>query len=123
MGKFPFKLGIHPINWVGEDVKEHGENTTFEQIANEIEALGLTGTEMGRKYPESQAVLKQELSKRGISLVSQWKTVLFSDPVYRDAELEAYREHALFSEGDGQHRYQHMRGRGVAALRCAALAE
>lgn len=101
MSRFPFKLGIHPINWVGEDVKEHGENTTFEQIVNEIEALGLTGTEMGRKYPADQAVLKQELSKRGIHLVSQWKTVLFSDPVYRDTELQAYREHARFLQEMG----------------------
>jgi len=96
MSSFPFKLGIHPINWVGEDVKDHGADTTFEQIVDEIRALGLTGTEMGRKYPTDQDVLKQELSKRGIGLVSQWKTVLFSDPAYRESELEAYREHARF---------------------------
>jgi inosose dehydratase len=50
MSKLPFRLGIHPINWVGEDVKEHGEATTFEQIMSDIQALGLKGTEMGRKY-------------------------------------------------------------------------
>jgi inosose dehydratase len=92
----PFKLGIHPINWVGEDVKEHGANTTYEQILDDIHALGLTGTEMGRKYPTDIAVLKQELDKRGIRLVSQWKSVLFSDPAYRDEELKAYRKHVEF---------------------------
>lgn len=96
MKDLPFKLGIHPINWVGEDVKEHGADTTYEQILDDIQALGLKGTEMGRKYPTDIAVLKQELDKRGISLVSQWKSVLFSDPAYQDEELKAYRKHAQF---------------------------
>ncbi|MDF2646186.1 MAG: inosose dehydratase [Paenibacillus sp.] len=96
MKDLPFKLGIHPINWVGEDVKEHGADTTYEQILDDIQALGLKGTEMGRKYPTDIKVLKQELDKRGISLVSQWKSVLFSDPAYRDEELKAYRKHAQF---------------------------
>ncbi|MDU0332960.1 myo-inosose-2 dehydratase [Paenibacillus sp. 3LSP] len=96
MGGFSFRLGAHPINWVGEDVKEHGADTTYEQILDDIQALGLTGTEMGRKYPTEIGLLKQELSKRGIQLVSQWKSVLFSDPAYREQELEAYRKHAKF---------------------------
>src|SRR4051794_25791874 len=96
MGNPSFKLGIHPINWVGEDVKEHGADTTFEQIVDDIQALGLTGTEMGRKYPTDPAVLRNELAKRGIELVSQWKSVLFSDPAYREDELEAYRKHVKF---------------------------
>ncbi|NOU91206.1 myo-inosose-2 dehydratase [Paenibacillus sp. LMG 31460] len=96
MKDLPFKLGVHPINWVGEDVKEHGADTTYEQILDDIQALGLKGTEMGRKYPTDIEVLKQELDKRGISLVSQWKSVLFSDPDYRDEELKAYRKHVQF---------------------------
>jgi len=90
------KLGIHPINWVGEDVREHGEHTTYEQILDDIAKLGLAGTEMGRKYPSDIAVLKKELAGRGIQLVSQWKSVLFSDRSYQEQELEAYRKHAAF---------------------------
>lgn len=94
--KLPFKLGVHPINWVGEDVREHGESTTFEQIVDDIRSLGLTGTEMGRKFPKNPDVLRQALSERGIRLVSQWKSVLFSDPSRREEELLAYRRHAQF---------------------------
>jgi len=93
---FPFKLGAHPINWVGEDVPEHGADTTFEKILDDIRALGLAGTEMGRKFPTDPAVLKRELSRRNLRLVSQWKAVLFSDPAYRDEQLRAYRKHAEF---------------------------
>lgn len=92
----PFRLGIHPINWVGEDVREHGDHTTFEQIVDDIQALGLTGTEMGRKFPKESSLLKSELSNRGIRLVSQWKSVLFTDSAWRDSELEHYRKHAEF---------------------------
>ncbi|WNQ14309.1 myo-inosose-2 dehydratase [Paenibacillus aurantius] len=96
MPNWPFRLGAHPINWVGEDVKEHGESTPFEQIVDEMQALGLRGTEMGRKYPTDPSILKQELARRNLQLVSQWKSVLFSDPSYREEELEAYRKHVLF---------------------------
>ncbi|NMO96698.1 myo-inosose-2 dehydratase [Paenibacillus lemnae] len=96
-----FKLGVHPINWVGEDVREHGDETTFEMIVDDIASLGLTGTEMGRKFPKDPAKLKQELDARGIQLVSQWKSVLFSDPDYRRQELEDYRRHAEFLAGFG----------------------
>jgi inosose dehydratase len=101
MLKLPFKLGIHPINWVGEDVKEHGDDTTFEQILDDIQALGLTGTEMGRKFPTNPAVLQEEMSRRGIQLVSQWKSVLFSDPSYREEELDVYRKHVEFLQKMG----------------------
>jgi len=101
MASFPFRLGIHPINWVGEDVKEHGDTTTYEQILDDIQALGLTGTEMGRKFPTDIELLKKELARRNIQLVSQWKSVLFSDPAYRESELAAFREHAKFLQKMG----------------------
>ncbi|MCM3627014.1 myo-inosose-2 dehydratase [Paenibacillus glycanilyticus] len=96
MKSLPFKIGAHPINWVGEDVKEHGADTTYEQIMDEMQRLGLSGTEMGRKYPDDPEILKQELGKRNLQLVSQWKSVLFSDPSYREEELAAYEEHVKF---------------------------
>ncbi|MFB9329995.1 myo-inosose-2 dehydratase [Paenibacillus aurantiacus] len=99
--KRPFRIGVHPINWVGEDVREHGADTTYETILDDIRRLGLTGTEMGRKYPQDPVVLKQELDSRGIQLVSQWKSVLLSDPAYRESELAAYRAHCEFLSGMG----------------------
>jgi inosose dehydratase len=96
MRQIPFRIGAHPINWVGEDVKEHGEHTTYEQILDDMQSLGLLGTEMGRKYPQDIDLLKQELAKRGMQLVSQWKSVLFSDPSYREEELAGYRAHVAF---------------------------
>lgn len=89
-------LGIHPINWVGEDVREHGEQYTWQQVMDEMASLGFTGTEMSRKFPADPGVLKRELAARGFVLTSQWKSVLFTDPARRREELQAYREHARF---------------------------
>ncbi|EGL81430.1 myo-inosose-2 dehydratase, partial [Caldalkalibacillus thermarum TA2.A1] len=58
-----FQLGVHPINWVGEDVREHGDHYTYEQVMDEMAALGFKGTEMSRKFPKDVDRLKQELSK------------------------------------------------------------
>lgn len=99
--RLTFKIGAHPINWVGEDVREHGADTTYETILDDIQRLGLKGTEMGRKYPQDTTLLKHELSSRGIQLVSQWKSVLFSDPAYREQELASYRQHVEFLSGMG----------------------
>jgi inosose dehydratase len=56
---------------------------------------------MSRKFPKDKEVLKKELSSRGIQLVSQWKSVLLSDPAYHEQELRAFREHALFLQEMG----------------------
>ncbi|MDF2725718.1 MAG: inosose dehydratase [Paenibacillus sp.] len=99
--RLTFSIGAHPINWVGEDVREHGADTTYETILDDMRKLGLKGTEMGRKYPTDPELLKRELASRGIQLVSQWKSVLFSDPAYREQELASYREHARFLSSMG----------------------
>ncbi|MCF2939710.1 myo-inosose-2 dehydratase [Paenibacillus alkaliterrae] len=101
MEQLTFQIGAHPINWVGEDVREHGADTTYETILDDMQKLGLKGTEMGRKYPKDTALLKRELDSRGIQLVSQWKSVLFSDSAYREQELASYREHAAFLSSMG----------------------
>lgn len=98
---FNFRLGIHPINWIGEDVKEHGEHTPYQQVLDEIQLLGLSGTEMSSRFPTDPIILKSELSSRGIQLVSQWKWVCFSDPIQQNEELLAYRRHAQFLQEMG----------------------
>ena len=89
-------IGIHPINWVGEDVLEHGDHYTAEEVMADISRLGLSGVEMSRKFPKEPEALGRLLEKHGLRLVSQWKSVLLSDIAARDRELAAYREHARF---------------------------
>lgn len=97
----PFKLGIHPINWVGEDVQEHGDFYTYDQVMEEISMLGFKGTEISRKFPKDPVELKQALDKYKLQLTTQWKSVFFSDPDRHESELEAYRKHVEFLKSFG----------------------
>lgn len=92
----PFKLGIHPINWVGEDVLEHGDHYTYETVMDEISSLGFKGTEVSRKFPTEKEKLKEALKKYDLQLTTQWKSVLFSDKTRHEEELKKYEEHVLF---------------------------
>lgn len=97
----PFNLGIHPINWVGEDVLEHGDFYTYEQVMEEISSLGFRGTEISRKFPQDSVELKKALDHYKLQLTTQWKSVLFSDPKRQKSELEAYRNHVEFLKNFG----------------------
>jgi inosose dehydratase len=91
-----FKWGISAINWVNEDIPELGDHYTFEDLVSEMSSLGFVGTEMSRKFPQDPDILFKELKARGLRLASQWKGVLFSDPRYRESELQAYSDHVDF---------------------------
>lgn len=94
--KIPFNIGIHPINWVGEDVKEHGDSYTYDQVMHEISSLGFSGTEVSRKFPKDPSDLQKALDKHNLQLTTQWKSVHFSDPNRHDEEIEAYKKHVNF---------------------------
>ncbi|MFB5193533.1 myo-inosose-2 dehydratase [Neobacillus sp. KR4-4] len=96
MTHIPFNLGIHPINWVGEDVLEHGDHYSYQQVMSEISSLGFKGTEVSRKFPKDPQELKKALSDYNLQLTTQWKSVLFSDPKNHKTELQAYQEHVEF---------------------------
>ncbi|NDI35605.1 myo-inosose-2 dehydratase [Chengkuizengella sediminis] len=101
MSIYPFNLGISPINWSNEDVKELGEHYTSETILSEMKSLGFVGTEMHSKFPSEVRELKTVLSEKGMQLVTQWKGVLFADKSKHESELEAYKEHVLFLKAMG----------------------
>ncbi|MDP5274067.1 myo-inosose-2 dehydratase [Chengkuizengella axinellae] len=101
MNRYPFNLGISPINWSNEDVKELGEHYTSSTILSEMKSLGFVGTEMHSKFPSDASELKNVLSEKGMQLVSQWKGVLFADKSKHESELEAYKKHVLFLKSMG----------------------
>jgi inosose dehydratase len=98
---YQFHLGISAINWVNEDVVELGDHYTCEDILSDMYELGFKGTEFCRKFPRDIEALKETLASKGITLTSQWKSVLFSDLSYRESELKAFREHVDFLKAMG----------------------
>src|SRR5699024_3766511 len=94
--KLPFNLGIHPINWVGEDVQEHGDFYTYDQVMSEISSLGFKGTEVSRKFPKDTDDLQAALDEYNLKSTTQWKSVFFSDKNRHKEELKAYQKHVKF---------------------------
>ncbi|MFJ7368812.1 myo-inosose-2 dehydratase [Lysinibacillus sp. NPDC098008] len=94
--KLPFSLGIHPINWVGEDVLEHGDHYTSDDIMQQISELGFSGTEVSRKFPTDPIELKAALDKYNLQLTTQWKSVFFSDRSRHEEQLKEYQKHIDF---------------------------
>lgn len=94
--KLPFSLGIHPINWVGEDVLEHGDHYTGEEVMQQIQKLGFKGTEVSRKFPKNPVELKAALDRHDLQLTTQWKSVFFSDRSRHEEQLQSYQEHINF---------------------------
>ncbi|WP_027086574.1 myo-inosose-2 dehydratase [Cohnella panacarvi] len=91
-----YTFGISAINWVNEDVLEVGDWYTCDDVLSDMSRLGFKGTEYCRKFPRDTGQLASKLKEYGMVLTSQWKSVLFSDPQRREAELQAFREHADF---------------------------
>ena len=66
------KLGIAPIGWTNDDMPDLGAENTFEQCVSEMALAGYKGCEIGNKYPQDPAVLKQKLDVRGLQICNAW---------------------------------------------------
>ncbi len=79
------KLGINPIGWSNDDLRDLGGETPLETCLAETKLAGYDGIELGHKFPRDAAVLRPILDLQGLALVSGWySTALLT----RDAEAE-----------------------------------
>lgn len=65
-------LAAAPIAWRNDDWPEMGGKTTFEEIVDDMSAIGYTGTEIGNAYSRRPGELYPELQKRGLQVVNAW---------------------------------------------------
>jgi inosose dehydratase len=86
------RLGINPIGWSNDDLRELGGDTALETCLAEARSAGFDGIELGHKFPRDAATLGPILSCHGLALVSGWYS---SHLLERDAaaELNAMRPH------------------------------
>jgi myo-inosose-2 dehydratase len=79
------KLGINPIGWSNDDLRELGGETPLETCLAEARLAGYDGVELGHKFPREAGALRPILESHGLELVSGWySTALLA----RDAEAE-----------------------------------
>lgn len=90
------RFGAHPICWCNDDMLDLGDEYSFEDIIDQAQEAGYVGIELGRKFPKEPAVLKAELTKRGLKLTSGWCDTMFGCKELRDEYYEMFKEKAAF---------------------------
>jgi inosose dehydratase len=86
------RLGINPIGWSNDDLRELGGDTPLETCLAEARQAGFVGIELGHKFPRDAATLRPVLEAHGLALVSGWYSAAL---LQRDAaaELAAMQPH------------------------------
>ncbi|MCH8134410.1 MAG: myo-inosose-2 dehydratase [Proteobacteria bacterium] len=65
-------IGINPITWSNDDMQNVGADISFQTCLAEASGAGFAGVELGHKFPRDPNVLRPELEKYSLSLVSGW---------------------------------------------------
>jgi myo-inosose-2 dehydratase len=96
------RIGINPIGWSNDDLRQLGGDIPLETCLVEARAAGYTGMELGHKFPRQAAALRRVLAQYDLALVSGWYS---SSLLTRtaEAELQALEPHlALLSALDAK---------------------
>jgi inosose dehydratase/3D-(3,5/4)-trihydroxycyclohexane-1,2-dione acylhydrolase (decyclizing) len=86
------RIGINPIGWSNDDMRELGGATPLEICLAEAKDAGFSGVELGHKFPRDPVVLSRVLERFGLALVSGWysSALLQRTP---EAEMQVLRPH------------------------------
>lgn len=90
-----------PINWCNDDLLDLGDHYSVHDILKDMQALGLRGCEMGRKFPRDAEQLRLLLQQYDLQLASGWAQVHLADPALWPEELDRYRTHVRFLRAMG----------------------
>ena len=69
------RLGINPIGWSNDDLIEIGGATPRETCLAEAREAGITGMELGNKFPREPAALKSALAPYGMACIGGWYSI------------------------------------------------
>lgn len=65
-------IGINPITWSNDDMQNVGADISFQTCLAGASAAGYDGIELGHKFPRDSDLLRPELERHSLSLVSGW---------------------------------------------------
>ena len=87
------RLGVNPIAWSNDDLRELGGATPLETCLAEARQAGFAGIELGYKFPRYPDTLALVLGRHGLALVSGWYSSALLERTPR-AEIAAIADHA-----------------------------
>lgn len=65
-------IGINPITWSNDDMQNVGADISLQACLKGASDAGFHGVELGHKFPRDPDLLRPELKKYDLSLVSGW---------------------------------------------------
>jgi len=86
------RIGINPIGWSNDDLRELGGNTPLDVCLAEAREAGFEGIELGHKFPRQAHALQPILAKYKLDLVSGWHSMALLEHD-ADAEWQAISHH------------------------------
>jgi inosose dehydratase len=94
------RLGISPLSWTNDVLKDLGDEIPLEQCLREASEIGYEGMELGRKFPRDPEVLRPKLSEHGLVLAAGWYSGFLADRSLEE-EWTAAAEHVRLLQGCG----------------------
>ena len=94
-------LGVGPIGWVNDDLRDWGADRQGEDVLREIAGIGFDGTEMSYRFPSDPAELKATLASHGLVLAAAYRWTNFTVPEFRAEEIGLARQHVDFCKAAG----------------------
>lgn len=95
------RVGIGPIAWLNDDLREWGRGFSVDEVLDSIAAAAYHGTEMSYAFPRDPRVLGRELSRRGLSLAAAYRWLNLANPDLHAEEVQRGREHVDFCAATG----------------------
>ncbi len=95
------KLGIAPIGWANDDLREWGGERTGPEIMAEVARAGYAGSEMSYTYPGDPEALRAALAEHGLELCGAYRWTNLAYPQRTAYELERAKEHVAFCRAAG----------------------
>lgn len=94
-------VGVGPIGWVNDDLRDWGADRLGDDVMREIAELGYDGTEMSYRFPQEPAALRAALAGHGLELAAAYRWTNFANPALQDEEIALAKAHVDFCRAAG----------------------
>jgi inosose dehydratase len=87
------KIAAQPINWINDDFKDLGADTSLDQCLSEMREAGFEGSELGHRFADDGDAIRAQLSKHNLVLASGWHSTYLASKSFEE-ELASFDRHA-----------------------------
>ena len=87
------RIAAQPINWINDDFKDLGADTTLDQCLAEMKEAGYEGSELGHRFPDTGSAIKKQLARYDLQLAAGWHSTFLAERPFEE-ELQRFIAHS-----------------------------